>query len=261
MKQMNLHLRGLVIGLSVFFSSYIVAQDKGPYQISLDTIKSLVEESPEVIGLLNEWVLNPDSTIMEDEYFLLYYGSAFVDSYNPYGESIISTAVNPLFDEKKYDEVIEISTGSIKQNPGYLKPYYNMAVAYDLKGDSTLAKYYYEQYINLLSIPFYSGTGQSEETAYFVRSVDDEYNIVRENGLFVVSQSLVYGKDGMPYDILTVQEEGAEESETIDLYFNIYLPFKIGMNNVLGDKEKKKKKKKKKKKEKKKKRKKKEKKD
>lgn len=204
------------------------------YNTPLDTIKSLVEEAPEIISFLNELILNPDSTISQDDYFYLYYGSAFYEAYSPYGEGLSNTEMNELFDEKKYDEIIEVCQKTIKENPAYMKPFYNMGIAYEYQGDSTMAKMSFERYYELLRVPFFSGNGETEETAFVVRTVDDEYNIIYEMDLTVISQALVYGENGIPYDVLTVKEKGAKEGETKEMYFNIYLPFKIGMKKMFS---------------------------
>jgi hypothetical protein len=61
-----------------------------------------------------------------------------------------------------------------------------------------------------------SGDGKTEQTAFIVISVHEEYVVLRQMGIFPGKQSLSQGKDGW-YDVLT----GKKEGQDVTLYFNI----------------------------------------
>jgi tetratricopeptide (TPR) repeat protein len=61
-----------------------------------------------------------------------------------------------------------------------------------------------------------SGDGKTEQTAYIVISVHEEYVVMRQMGIFPGKQSLSHGKDGW-YDVLT----GKKDGQDVTLYFNI----------------------------------------
>jgi hypothetical protein len=63
-----------------------------------------------------------------------------------------------------------------------------------------------------------STDGASKATAYKVKSVDEEYRILRALGLKPEKQSLIVGDDGHPYDKLTVV---AEDGTKRELWFDI----------------------------------------
>jgi Domain of unknown function (DUF4919) len=61
-----------------------------------------------------------------------------------------------------------------------------------------------------------SGDGKTEETALVVISVDEEYVVLRQMGIFPGEQSLSHGKNGW-YDVLKTKKDGQD----VTLYFNI----------------------------------------
>jgi uncharacterized UPF0160 family protein len=61
-----------------------------------------------------------------------------------------------------------------------------------------------------------SGDGKTEDTAFVVISVDEEYVVLRQMGIFPGDQSLKHGKNGW-YDVLESKKDGQD----VTLYFNI----------------------------------------
>lgn len=234
---------------SLFTNLFFVISSVGfcqvsPYGFEMDSIKFIVEESKQELIELNKDFLNPDSMIVFPDTYWIYYGSAFLESYSPYGEGSQSE-INLLWEEEKYEEIINLSKETFLSNPGSVKPLYNISVSYDVLGDSVLAGIYYDKYLELLSVPFYSGTGESTDNAYVVRCTTDEYLILNELGYTSHQQSLIFDKD-IPYDILYVRDENKTEEELKEVHFNIYQPYILGMKNMfkpLSRKEKRKKRK------------------
>ena len=210
------------------------------YDISLDTIQRLVTEDPEAFNSLNMRCLNPDSVVTISDFFYLYYGSAYVDGYSPYTERTMIIPADSLLEANQPDEVITLCRNLISAHPGFTRPYMYLAFAYDMKGDTVNARIFFDRYYGLLGIPYYSGTGNSFDSAFVVRSVDDEYLIISETGYKPLSQALIEEKD-IPYDLMKVRS--TETGKEMEIYFNIYQPFGIGLNQMFGDNTKTKKKK------------------
>lgn len=63
------------------------------------------------------------------------------------------------------------------------------------------------------------GDGRSQETAFRVKSVREEYEILRTFGLEPVIQSLIVGTNRKPYD--RIQAKNPTTGETIELWFDI----------------------------------------
>ena len=65
------------------------------------------------------------------------------------------------------------------------------------------------------------GDGRTRATAYRVKSVDEEYEILRLFGLRPASQSLIIGNDQKPYDMLDATNP--KSGDHFELWFDISL--------------------------------------
>jgi len=196
----------------------------------MDSIKWSVEESPEDLIALNEIFLNADTTMDFVDVYWIYYGSAFLESYSPYGEKVERFVINELWEAGNHEELIEISKSSFIENPGSVRCLLDIGYSYDALGDTLNAKRYWDKYTELLSVPFYSGTGESIDSAMIVRSVDDEYLIINELGYSSTSQALIF-EDGIPFDVLETENEAGEKKS---FYFNIYQPYILGLRKMMS---------------------------
>jgi hypothetical protein len=216
------------------------------YNIPLDSIEKRVTKDPEYLVRLNQRIVYPDSVLSIGEYFDLYYGSAYLKGYSPYGEGASERAIHEMLQKEKYTEAIEMCNNQILSHPGYITPFYYLGLAYHELGDTITSDKFIDKYYEYLRIPYFSGTGKSTDSAFVVRSIDDEYLIVGELGLHTVSQALVFDRD-VPYDILYVTPEN--DTTTREMYFNVSQPYLLGLNfsdndEKSGKKDKKKKRKK-----------------
>lgn len=196
------------------------------YDIPLDSIKQYVIDNPEYLTQVNQKTIHPDTIITTEEYFYLYYGSAYLQGYSPYLERSSAIVPYEFLNQEKYQEVIDICKSQIIANPGFVRPFYFLGVAYEQLGDTISAQKFYKRFYDFLSIPYYSGTGNSADSAFVVRSIDDEYIIVGELGLESESQALIFEND-IPFDILYVRTQ----NDTIpqEMYFNITQPYLLGL--------------------------------
>lgn len=69
--------------------------------------------------------------------------------------------------------------------------------------------------------------GSTRETAYKVKSIGEEYAIMRKLGITVEMQSLVMGDDGHPYDVLRGTD--AATGEKREIWFDIKSFFGKGL--------------------------------
>jgi tetratricopeptide (TPR) repeat protein len=135
------------------------------YGIALDSIKESVTSNPADYLLLHQKTIYPDSTLTIDDYFYLYYGSAYLDGYSPYSEG---NNLNEIYDFLKtgnYKEAIDICKKQIIEHPGYLKPFFLLGIAYENLDDTLTASKFFKRYYDYLSIPYFSGDGTSTESA------------------------------------------------------------------------------------------------
>lgn len=224
--------------LVVTISSY--AQD--PYGLSLADLEEKLTEKPEVYDSLYARLISYDS-MSAPELFVLYYGIPFIDGYSPYSMGMQQDAITKELDKENYKKAAEEGQKLIETNGLNLKTILYTAYSYKMAGDETKSDKLYDLYGMLLSIPFNSGDGKSEETAMVVTSVQDEYLIIDELNGKSKGQALL-SKNGSSYDKMSVVIDEKE----VDLYFNIDMPFGRGLNFTNDNKSTKKKKKRKKKK-------------
>ena len=242
-----------VIFICLLFGHFLNAQTV--YGTSLDSVKAWVEASPEFFENLGVRMRSRDSIVKDDEYVLLYYGSAYMDGYSPYGEKSAKRLIQELLDKGDIKGAIKEGEKLTKESPAFCGAYLYTGIAHEENGDSITARFYYDRYVNLISVPFYSGNGESPESAYVVRNIDDEYLILGELDYNFHEQNLVR-ENGYPFDVITVSRDSnyksAKEVKQLEVYFNIHQPFVLGLQAMFGEevmegKSKKKKKKKKKK--------------
>ena len=212
--------------LILFVSSHLFSQGF-VYEVPLDSIKQHVVDDPDYLLMLNNKSIYADSVLDIGDYFDLYYGSAYLEGYNPYFERTAAIAAYELLQEEKYKDAIEMCKSLITTNPGFLRPFYFMGIAYNMLGDTSTGRKYFERFYDFLSLPFYSGDGSCPDSAFVVRSIDDEYLIISELELSTSSQALIF-EDDIPYDILYVTSDS--DTTKREMYFNIAQPYLLGLN-------------------------------
>ena len=174
-------------------------------------IKSDVE-----IQFLN---IEGDTNLTIEDFAFIYYGNVFTDSYNPYGLSKDQSKFMELYRAKKYKKAIAYGEKVLKENPVNLKITFKMMVCHHVLEELDQAKLYAKRYFPVLDCIYKGGDGLSEETAYVVIMVADEYEIMANMKVSMTSQSLVRNTD-----VLTLKKQ---EGITIEkLYFNVSMPLK-----------------------------------
>ena len=93
-------------------------------------------------------------------------------------------------------------------------------------GATDQAEFHKAVFRGLLNSIQNSGDGLSQEKAWVVISVDEEYVMLRALGFTPSSQGLVH-KDGHSYDVMKVK--GRDDGTEKTFYFNVDIPFKHGL--------------------------------
>lgn len=221
------------------------------YGVEMDSLQLLIEEEPAMYHEIAANFHSPDTSQEFVDILILYYGSAFRANYSPYGEKTINTSIWEFIENEEFDKAIQVAEGFLNDEPANTTALRQKAYAYLGKEDTAQAELFFRKYYELLSVPFNSGDGKSAKSAFVVRSVDDEYAIVALMDADVKEQALVNEK-GSAFDVMEVElEDGTKDT----IWFNIDLPFGIGLTKMFdldeeegkGKRKKKKRKKKKKK--------------
>lgn len=190
-----------------------------------------------------------DTNLTIEDYAFIYYGHAFQDNYNPYGEADQQEKFMEVYKAQQFNEALKLGEEILKQNPASIKLTFKMMVCAHGIEDTLLLNHYRVRYYSLLEAIYRSGDGASVETALVVNSVQDEYEIMDDLQIrnSFMSQSLSGETDIINFD--TSKQDRENKIKT--LYFNVHMSMQYMIELFKGiekkeDKKKRKKKKKKK---------------
>lgn len=182
--------------------------------VNFTSLKKTLEDSPKLYEELLDRFTASDTTLSIDDYYILYYGQCLKESYNPYG------ADNENFDKFKkhyqtqdYEKALPIALKMIKKDPFNMQMTFKTAVCYHYLKDEVNKVKMLNRYDNIMLTIFESGDGKTEETAFVVMRVNDEYELMSTLKVENTSQSLVGYCDMMS---LKENELGIDK-----LYFNV----------------------------------------
>ena len=142
-----------------------------------------------------------DTLLTRQDHAMLYYGYSFTPAYK--GSMDDFQDFRKLIKEEKYEDAYNIGKELLKKNPVSLQLLYNMyGIAGLLQKDIREIKHYSKRYAAVLTMIALTGDGTSEETAFKVICVNDEYQLL--NMLFKMEnmkgQSLVNKCDLIEFD-------------------------------------------------------------
>jgi len=179
--------------------------------------------SPFYYPLMLELFQHYPENLSADDYFYLYYGSAFMEGFSGYRSVMSDNQIYSGFNSKKTDYVelrylFEAYLEMYPVNPEALM-YYGFVL--DRLGLNNEASSIYSRLSQLMQVILQSGDGMSEKTAYHVTSVRDEYIILEYLNYSMVGQSLLSSDEGV-FDLMKI----GPNADNIDgVYFNISLFF------------------------------------
>ncbi|MBK9190848.1 MAG: DUF4919 domain-containing protein [Crocinitomicaceae bacterium] len=213
-----------VILLSFFIisSAPVVGQNIG--RIDFSEIKKEIEnpESNYYYPSLLERIHSDDTTLNYSDYKYLYYGNVFQENYHPYGITDLKKEFNTIYKNRDYKNALLKGKDVLAENPVDIEVTLKMIIACLETGDTLLAKIYGKKYFGFLDVIYASGDGKSLETAYVVISVDDEYRIVGDLGLYVKQQVLINDCDLLIFE--KKSQRKVRKKKIKELYFNVQMP-------------------------------------
>jgi hypothetical protein len=193
--------------------------------IDLTEIKN-ISKADTYNNLFIRFIAN-DTTLMLNDYLVIYYGQAFRDDYKPNARHDSVKVLNKYLNSNNigsidFHKVLNYTKLILKEYPFNIEQVYVGAIAYDKLGLVDSSKIWFYKYENLIKTILSSGDGKSQKTAFIVTKVTDEYSILNALGLQFAGQSLI-NKKKKYYDLMSVSQNdyGIE-----DLYFDINLFFR-----------------------------------
>jgi hypothetical protein len=177
--------RLILFVIAVLFSFQSFAQDQYFPRPDYSEIKKLTTDKSSAFfydNLFERYTAN-DTTLTLRDYRMLYYGYLFHKSYNPFLSTPEEDAIRDLLNKevlssKEWERIITLGKENLVKNPFDLKGLNIVWMAYRQKGDSTSARFYFDKLKKLVQTVLATGDGQTEETAYHILNVADEYNII-----------------------------------------------------------------------------------
>lgn len=166
-----------------------------------------------------------DTTLTQDDYTTLYYGDAFRPGYKPYVTHDSLNAYNAYLKQKiemiDFKKVIDYTQMILEEFPFNIEPVFMTAVSYDRLGNKEMARQWFYKYNKLLGAILSSGDGKSENTAFIVTKVPDEYALLRALRVHPTGQQMETHENGK-FDVVTLKENNFKIDK---MFFNIDLFF------------------------------------
>ena len=169
-------MRSILFLLSFCITVCVYAQEV--IRIDYPTIKeTITKDSTYYTNLLQRFESN-DSLLTPNDYAMIYYGYSFQPSYKGSLDPT-KTALNELINNRKYEDAYNLGKSSLKDNPVSLNTLYNMYyLCQALNKPEEETQSYLAKYTGLLYTISLSGDGHSEETAFKVICINDEYQLM-----------------------------------------------------------------------------------
>ena len=219
---MTLFFRNSLLWIIVWAAHTGLSQNIG--RIDFTEIKKSIEDtsSPYYYPTLLERIWADDTTLNYSDYKHLYYGNVFQEYYHPYGMSDAKKEFSEIFNARQYPKAIEKGKVVLAENPVDIEVTLKMIISFLELSDTTNARIYGKKYFGFLDVIYASGDGKTLETAYVVISVDDEYRIVGDLGLYVKQQALINDCDLLIFE--KTGQRKVRKKKIKELYFNVQMP-------------------------------------
>ena len=130
--------------------------------------------------------------------------------------------LSSLLKDKKFDQALKKVNQSLEKVFADAELHYFAFIANSESGNKEKAEFHKAVIRGLLDSIQENKHGQSEEDAFVVINVHEEYTFLRFSHMQVKKQSLSH-KDGHTYDIMVCQDDKGRE---VTAYFNVDIPTK-----------------------------------
>lgn len=192
--------------------------------VDLDLIKKNIKDKSSTFyypSLIKRFE-NGDTTLTAEQFKHIYYGHSFAGDSSPYSENIGLDTFFKLYKEENFRAALPFGLKAIHADPVNLKLTFKLLICCHALEQKDSAKLFARRYYPLLDVIYDSGDGKSIETAMVVTTVSDEYEILRDNKLESVGQSLLDG----PTDKLVLDQDSQEKEPKVkELFFNVEISF------------------------------------
>jgi hypothetical protein len=169
-----------------------------------------------------------DTTLSREEFRYLYYGFTFQEEYRPYAVSDAENRVSALLvkDTLTVEDFSSIYTSYneiLLLHPFSLRYLLASSIACSRLGKEAEARTFYFKYDGILSTILSSGDGATEQSAWSVILLSDEYELIRSLGFNPSGKQKMLSESRCDFIYVSANEYGIE-----GFYFDISRPFSRG---------------------------------
>lgn len=198
------------------------------HDIDLTLINSVISvpNSPFEYARLKNRMYHRDTTLTDYDFQLLYFGAIFQSDYSPYITTPQEEQFNDLYGSGNYAEALPLADSALKKNPVNLQLTLRAAVCANSLNRPELTATYMRMYQGIFQTIVNTGDGWSEEHAFVVTSVNDEYEIMKMWEIGFTKQSLLASETDMfTLDKATRKDLKKHGIKTNGIYFDVSIPF------------------------------------
>lgn len=179
-------------------------------------------QSKKILSKYDNMLSEIKSTLKKVDFSKLRLSYASSPMYEPQyiPDKILDTREN-LIKEDNIKEALSRINSILERNYLNIRAHQVAALLYDKFGKRSKVLYHNYFAKGLLNSVYQSGDGQSFDTAFVVIDIAEEYAIIEDLGLSMISQKLVK-HEGHQFDILKISDK--KSANIFDLYFNIDYP-------------------------------------
>ena len=224
-----LKIKRIIFLFIIMLPLALPAQEVGSDPVDLRKVGKAIKKkrSPYYYPVLYQRYINLDTTLTSTDFRYLYYGYFFNDGYAPYGtpplrDSLISYLEREDLMQAEIAVAARIAGDLLRESPFRLRETFIAAVSYEMAGKAALSRAYYLFFEKQVDAIMASGDGLSEETAFLVLYIPDEYEIIEVLGFQHTGQQVLtvngydmislapnpYGVEAFYFDVRKMLEKG-----------------------------------------------------
>lgn len=211
----------LALVLSIVIAQCSFAQISFHYASDFKKVLTKTKDPADALSydkLLKRFNAN-DSTLSDYEVLALLIGFTDKPEYKPYDDLDIEREIYKLNGEKKYAEALELANKFLKTHPLSVKALFEKSYAYHKLDQDKDATYFATQGFMIFKAMYFSGDGQSQETASFALGPADGQDYIYK---FVRADigTMGSGRDGNN-NFLDILDAKFKDGHVVQLYFII----------------------------------------
>ncbi len=216
-------MKKLLLSAGLLLCSFIPFAQKVS-NVDFDAIKKTLESTPALYKQLLDRFIQSDSTLSNEDYYLVYYGQCFQHSYDPNSVDHENyDKFKEYYSAENYVKALPYAVKIIDKKPLDMEMTLKALLCYYSLNDDTNRLKLLPRYNNMILTIHRSGNGLSEATAFVSMNMGDNYELMTT--MKVESSSSKTKGECVVY---TLKEN---KNHVKEVYFNITKPYQAMLNS------------------------------